>query len=49
MKKKYMKPESQVVILKSNLQLLVGSVRGLDGFSKSAATPYESEDDEYAD
>lgn len=49
MKKKYMKPESQVVILKSNLQLLAGSVQGLEGFRGGSAKEYDGEDDEYAD
>ena len=47
MKKEYMKPIVLVVKLKTTNRLL--TVSGLDGFSKSAASDYEGDVDEYAD
>lgn len=51
MKKEYIKPHMEVVILKNNQQLLAGSatVSGLDGFSSNPATDYTGDSDEYAD
>ena len=47
MKKEYIKPHMEVVILKNNHQLL--AVSGLDGFSSNPATEYTENTDEYAD
>lgn len=46
MKKKYIKPETNVIILKNRHPLLVGSpVRGLDGFGgKGVEEDYEEGD-----
>lgn len=50
MKKEYIKPHMEVVILKNNQQLLAGSaaVSGLDGFN-NPTTDYTGNSDEYAD